>query len=139
MPDAQGQRRGDHPQQDRGQRERAEAAMAAAGLSFPLVGKPDIGCRGAGVKLLRDGAALEACLARFPAGGALMLQQLSDWEAEPACFYVRDPERSGAASPRYVKYTPYVVVWACVHWPNSWRPTRGGGGRILRKNECDLA
>ena len=92
------------------QRERAEAAMEAAGLSFPLVGKPDIGCRGAGVKLLRDGAALESCLRGFPAGGALMLQRLSDFEAEAGVFYVRDPaSERGRITSLTLKYTPYVV------------------------------
>ncbi len=92
------------------QRTRAEAAMAAAGLQYPLVGKPDIGCRGAGVKLLRDGAALEFCLARFPAGGSMLLQKLSDFEAEAGVFYVRDPVRErGAITSLTLKYTPYVV------------------------------
>lgn len=92
------------------QRERAEAAMAAAGLSFPVVGKPDIGCRGAGVKLLRDSAALESCLEGFPPGGALMLQRLSDFEAEAGVFYVRDPvSEQGRITSLTLKYTPYVV------------------------------
>ena len=92
------------------EREQAEAAMAAAGLSFPVVGKPDIGCRGAGVKLLRDGAALESCLRRFPAGSSLMLQRLSDFEAEAGVFYVRDPEsEKGWITSLTLKYTPYVV------------------------------
>ncbi len=92
------------------QRARAEAAMAAAGLTYPVVGKPDIGCRGAGVKLLRDRAALESCLARFPTGGLLMLQRLSDWEAEAGVFYVRDPaSEKGRITSLTLKYTPYVV------------------------------
>ena len=91
-------------------RERAEAAMAAAGLSFPVVGKPDIGCRGVGVKLLRDSAALESCLERYPPGGSLMLQRLSDWEAEAGVFYVRDPmTEQGKITSLTLKYTPYVV------------------------------
>ncbi len=90
--------------------ERAQAAMAEAGLSFPLVGKPDIGCRGAGVKLLRDAGALESCLAGFPVGGALMLQKLSDWEAEAGIFYVREPDSDrGRITSLTLKYTPYVV------------------------------
>jgi len=92
------------------QRERAEAAMAAAGLRFPLVGKPDIGCRGAGVKLLRDSAALESCLASFPPGSSLLLQRLGDWEAEAGIFYVRDPASGrGKITSLALKYTPYVV------------------------------
>src|SRR3546814_9872033 len=41
----------------------AEAALAqagAAGLALPLVAKPDIGCRGAGVRLLKDIGQLSA-------------------------------------------------------------------------------
>ena len=92
------------------ERKRAEAAMAAAGLSFPVVGKPDIGCRGAGVKLLRDGAALESCVEAYPAGSSLMLQRLSDFEAEAGVFYVRDPvSEKGRITSLTLKYTPYVV------------------------------
>ena len=39
--------------------EAATSAMGAAGFSFPVVGKPDIGCRGAGVRALRNANALE--------------------------------------------------------------------------------
>ena len=92
------------------QRERAEAAMAGAGLAFPVVGKPDIGCRGAGVKLLSDSAALESCLEQFPAGAPVMLQRLGDWEPEAGVFYVRDPaNEQGRITSLTLKYTPYVV------------------------------
>jgi len=40
----------------------AEAAMIAAGLRFPVVAKPDLGCRGAGVRLVRDLGQLAAYL-----------------------------------------------------------------------------
>lgn len=90
--------------------ERVEAAMTAAGLNYPVVGKPDIGCRGAGVKLLRDSDALKACLEQFPAGAPVMLQRLSGWEPEAGIFYVRDPvDEKGSITSLTLKYTPYVV------------------------------
>ncbi|MCY4015611.1 MAG: D-alanine--D-alanine ligase [Gammaproteobacteria bacterium] len=90
--------------------ERVASAIAQAGLEFPLVGKPDIGCRGAGVKLLRDREALEAYLEQFPPGAAVMLQKLADFEAEAGVFYVRDPEtEQGEITSLTLKYTPYVV------------------------------
>src|SRR5262249_38737899 len=39
---------------------------AEAGLPFPLVAKPDIGCHGAGVQVVRDAAELKTYLAGFP-------------------------------------------------------------------------
>jgi len=90
--------------------EPAISAIARAGLEFPLVGKPDIGCRGAGVKLLRDREALQSYLGQFPPGAAVMLQKLADFEAEAGVFYVRDPEtEKGEITSLTLKYTPYVV------------------------------
>lgn len=86
------------------------AAMAAHGLSFPLVGKPDIGCRGAGVKLLHDQAELKLYIGGFPQGGCIQFQQLSPWDAEAGVFYVRHPDQSqGEVTSLTLKYTPYVV------------------------------
>jgi len=88
----------------------AISAIAQAGFAYPLVGKPDIGCRGAGVKLLRDREALQSYLGQFPPGTAVMLQKLADFEAEAGVFYVRDPEtEKGEITSLTLKYTPYVV------------------------------
>jgi hypothetical protein len=95
---------------DPGDLPRARAAIAAAGLGFPLVAKPDLGCRGAGVRPLADEAALVSYLARFPAGARLVLQALVDWPGEAGVFWVREP---GAARGRILsltlKYFPHVV------------------------------
>ena len=88
----------------------AVSAMNRVGLAFPIVGKPDIGCRGAGVKLLHNSAALASYLEQFPQGAPIVLQRLSDFEAEAGVFYVRDPETGkGRITSLTLKYTPYVV------------------------------
>jgi hypothetical protein len=91
----------------------ADAAMALlhdAGISLPVVAKPDLGCRGAGVKLVRTEADLQAYLAAFPRGASLLLQRLVPFEGEAGIFYCREP---GAATGRIVsitlKYFPHVV------------------------------
>jgi hypothetical protein len=81
-----------------------------AGLALPLVGKPNIGCRGAGVKLLSTEAQLLEYVAGFPVGGSIQFQQLSQWEAEAGVFYVRDPDTGkGTITSLTLKYTPYVI------------------------------
>ena len=91
-------------------RERAHATLRDAQLEFPVVGKPNIGCRGAGVRLLHDGDELEDYLQGFPAGGCIQFQKLSQWDAEAGVFYVRDPEtQQGEVTSLTLKYTPYVV------------------------------
>lgn len=93
-----------------GDPDRAEAALAAAGLALPLVAKPDLGCRGAGVRPVRTRDELTRYLADFPAGGRVLLQRLIDVEGEAGLFYVREP---GAARGRIfsltLKYFPYVT------------------------------
>ena len=85
-------------------------ALRDAGLALPVVAKPDLGCRGAGVKLLRSVADLQAYLQAFPAGARLLLQRLVPHEGEAGIFYVRRP---GQASGRIVsitlKYFPYAI------------------------------
>jgi hypothetical protein len=88
----------------------AEAAMALAGLSYPIVAKPDLGCRGAGVRPVRNAAELLAYLEGFPAGERLILQQLVDAEGEAGVFYVRRPgDRHGRIVSLTLKYFPHVT------------------------------
>jgi hypothetical protein len=92
------------------ERDAALSAMAAAGLSLPVVAKPDLGCRGAGVKLVRTPQDLLAYVQGFPAGASFLLQRLVPFEGEAGVFYCRRP---GQAQGRIVsitlKYFPHVV------------------------------
>lgn len=97
----------------------ARAAMAEAGLAFPLVLKPDLGCRGVGVQLARDEAAVARYLAAFPTGHRAVLQAYVAHEAEAGVFYVRKPgEREGRILSITLKYFPHV---------------RGDGRRTLKE------
>lgn len=88
----------------------ALSTAAANGLSLPLVAKPDLGCRGAGVRPVRTNAELHDYLAAFPVDQQLILQQLIDAEGEAGVFYVRLP---GSAEGRIfsltLKYFPHVI------------------------------
>jgi len=91
----------------------ADTALAqarAAGLDLPLVAKPDIGCRGAGVRLIRDIAQLRAYVGAFPDDAAYLLQELVPWEGEAGIFYVRRPGQArGEVFSMTLKYAPYVL------------------------------
>ncbi|TNE62436.1 MAG: D-alanine--D-alanine ligase [Alphaproteobacteria bacterium] len=88
----------------------ALAAMQAHGLAFPLVAKPDIGMRGAGVQLVADTEALRAYILTFPAGANFLLQALVDEEGEAGVFYVRHPdEEKGRIISLTLKYFPRVT------------------------------
>lgn len=65
--------------------------LERAGMSLPVVAKPDLGCRGAGVRPVRTAAELQDYLERFPIGQRLLLQRLVDVEGEAGVFYVRPP------------------------------------------------
>lgn len=82
---------------------------AAAGIHFPLVCKPDIGCRGAGVKLIHTIEQLQAAIAAYPAGAALLCQKLASFEPEAGVFFVRLPDADGAVVSLTFKYRPQVI------------------------------
>ena len=88
----------------------ALALLAGAGLSLPVVAKPDLGCRGAGVKLVRSRAELSAYLQAFPRGAGLLLQRLVPFEGEAGIFYCRRPgERRGRIISVTLKYFPHAT------------------------------
>jgi len=92
------------------QAEDVVSLLESGQLELPIVGKPNIGCRGAGVKLLRDKQALIGYIESFPVGGSIQFQQLSQWDAEAGVFYVRYPgSAKGRITSLTLKYTPYVV------------------------------
>ncbi len=92
------------------ERDAALAALAAAGLTLPVVAKPDLGCRGAGVKLVRTPADLLAYIDGFPHGAAYLLQRLVPHQGEAGIFYCRRPgEQHGRIVSITLKYFPHVT------------------------------
>jgi hypothetical protein len=88
----------------------AEAAMAALGLRYPVVVKPDIGCNGTGVRLVRDRSALADYLRDFPPGETVVLQHYVEEPSEAGIFYVRHPDQpKGQITSVTIKQPPVVV------------------------------
>jgi len=84
--------------------------MAAAGLNFPVVAKPDLGFCGYGVRLLPDLASLRAYLAFFPANEVVVLQRYLPHEGEAGIFYARHPdEAKGKIIGLAFRYFPRVT------------------------------
>lgn len=89
---------------------RALAALDEAGLSFPLVVKPDIGWRGFGVRLVRDSAALADYIRAYPPRQTMVLQRLIPWDGEAGIHYVRRPgQAEGRIFSLTFRYYPHVI------------------------------
>ena len=88
----------------------ARQLMAERNLSYPLVAKPDMGCRGAGVRIIRCARELKEYVRAFPVDGKIILQTLIPYEAEAGVFYVREPgKKKGKIYSITLKYPPYVI------------------------------
>jgi hypothetical protein len=88
----------------------AEIGMARAGFGYPIVAKPDIGCRGAGVQPVRNATELLAYLTQFPKREVLILQEMVQAQGEAGVFYVREPgERRGQIFSLTLKYFPLII------------------------------
>lgn len=89
---------------------RALALATDAGLSFPMVAKPDIGWQGYGVRPIESAEALERYIGEFPTDATMMLQEMVPWEAEAGVFYVRMPgDEAGKVVALTLRYFPHVV------------------------------
>ncbi len=77
--------------------QRADAAQKCindAGLTYPLVIKPDLGLKGIGVAQLDDKQALDNYLQRHEGAGDFQFQEYIDWPGEAGAFYIRMPGKA---------------------------------------------
>ncbi len=89
----------------------AEAAMARAGLSYPVVAKPDMSCNGVGVRVVRRRrrtAAPTSPPSRAPR--RCNCRRWSTYEGEAGIFYIRHPgEAKGRITSVTLKFAPTVI------------------------------
>lgn len=72
--------------------ESLHATLQAAGLSFPVIAKPDLGLCGHGVRRIDAMPELLGYLSRFPRGETVVLQEYLPQHSEAGIFYARDPD-----------------------------------------------
>jgi hypothetical protein len=88
----------------------AETVMQQHNLTYPIVAKPDIGCNGAGVRLINSRASLTAYMRDFPPGETIVLQQYVSDPNEAGIFYIRHPDQpQGRITSITIKQPPIVV------------------------------
>ncbi len=88
----------------------ALAAMDAHSIGFPVIGKPDRGYQGWGVRLLKSAADLADYLSRQPDDARVMLQALIDMPGEAGIFYIRRPdEHAGRIVSMAFVHPPHVI------------------------------
>ncbi len=89
--------------------DQAKQRMAEKALDYPIVVKPDMGCRGVGVRIVRNDSELAEYVNAFPVGGRIVMQKMVPYEAEAGIFYIRYPgEKEGQIFSITLKYPPYV-------------------------------
>ncbi len=87
-----------------------ESVRRAAGLSYPLIAKPDIGWCGFGVRRIQDAQDLAEYAAAFPDGESFLLQRLVEDSHEAALFYVRHPSHPrGRVIALTIRHLPKVT------------------------------
>jgi glutathione synthase/RimK-type ligase-like ATP-grasp enzyme len=88
----------------------AQAAMAQAGLQYPVIVKPDLGWCGFGVRRIDTEAELAAYLDAYPSGERVVLQEWLDEPGEAGIFYMRDPgEATGQVIGLLLRHYPRVT------------------------------
>ena len=88
--------------------ERTETLMAELELDYPIVVKPDIGCHGAGVRLIGDRTTLDLVLKDFPRDIDLLVQEYIAYEGEAGAFYVRVPGAPPRITSLTIKHAPAI-------------------------------
>ena len=87
-----------------------EDCMKEKNLSYPLVIKPDIGCRGMGVQRIFEQTDIKDYINNFPAGQKVIVQEMADYSAEAGLFYIHHPDQDkGHIFSLTLKYFPSVI------------------------------
>jgi len=90
--------------------EAAVHRLDEAGLTFPVIAKPDVGWHGHGVHCINDRSGLARYLAQFPIATPLMLQRYVPYAGEAAVLYARQPgELKGRVLSLTFRYFPHVI------------------------------
>lgn len=85
-------------------------SMRRENLDFPVVAKPNMGCRGAGVRLLKNKAELSDYISRFPRGEVFLIQEFIPFQPEAGVFYIRYPgQEIGEVFSLTLKYFPHLI------------------------------
>lgn len=93
-----------------GQANKCIEDAAAEGIYLPFVCKPDIGCRGVGVKLVENKDQLAEIIQSYPGQAQLICQKLSSYEPEVGVFYVKNPKTGDVEIPSMtIKVLPRII------------------------------
>ena len=99
-----------HADSENGLLEKVEQLLDQCNITYPFVAKPDLGCRGAGVNLIKNREELIHYLRAFPADQSLICQELIPYESEAGIFYCRLPnQKKGEIISLTLKYFPSVT------------------------------
>jgi len=82
--------------------------MAAKGMTFPVIVKPDYGERGVGVKKIETSEELERYTSAMPV--PFLIQRYIPWEKEIGLFYYRMPDAQSGYISGIVSKEPVAVV-----------------------------
>lgn len=84
--------------------------MQQAGLSLPVIAKPDIGYMSRGVELISDTISLRDYLYRFPQGQTIILQEYVVADGEAGIYYSCHPSRPQTPVINIaLTYSPFVI------------------------------
>lgn len=87
-----------------------ELAMKRAGLTYPVVVKPDLGWCGFGVRRIDDAFELMDYLDRYPRGERIVVQRWIRGSGEAGVFYMRRPgQQRGQVIGMLLRHFPRVV------------------------------
>lgn len=90
--------------------EAALATLEEAGLTFPIVAKPDRGYQGWGVRKVDEPRELRDYLSYALPDSSVLLQKFAVYQGEAGIFYIRQPhEAQGKIVSMAFTYAPHVV------------------------------
>ncbi len=90
-------------------KEELQQAVKETGLTFPIIAKPDIGCKGFGVKLLTDMEMLIDYARDYPHDECFLICEFADYPEEIGIFYVRSPETGEFSVPSLTLKYPFLL------------------------------
>ncbi len=109
------------------------ATMNHAGLKFPIIAKPDMGCAGIGLKLLNNHDALYHAICAYPLGEKIILNEFIEWPEELGVFYIKIPGKIQGFVPSLTLKYPFLIAGDGKRTVEEHLKSNSAGRRVLQQ------
>ena len=110
--------------------------MTKYGLEFPIIVKPDTGCKGIGVQIISNITMLYDYAISYPVGEEFLLNEFIEYHKEIGVFFIKSPNQQKGFIPSITVKYPFLIKGDGKQTARDYLKNNSGGRRLIKS--CEL-